>query len=86
MTDEELNAVLEPPTPAASARLSRYRSAVLAACTTGSCRTGKFTELAMKHLSWAWWCSAAAFSVMIRAGPVDAGAHAAGRDIGQNLD
>lgn len=29
------------------------RHAALAATTTGSCLTGKFTELAMKHFSWA---------------------------------
>jgi hypothetical protein len=34
------------------------------ASTTASCLTGKFTELAMKHLSWASRCSAVAFSTI----------------------
>ena len=38
------------------------------ASTTGSCLTGKFTELAMKHFSWASRCSPAALATMFRRG------------------
>src|SRR6185312_14717716 len=34
---------------------------------TGSQRTGKFTELAMKHFSWAVWCSRSAMATSLSA-------------------
>src|SRR5512146_447277 len=58
--------------PAGHGRAGCYASPT-AAITSGSCRTGKFTELAMKHLPLAPSCSSLALAVIAASATVTRG-------------